>query len=75
LFGDEVADGALRGDTERYPRAFGRRRWGNQALCDEAIEHARLVERNQSGHGLAVVCDGHLLAVANDVEVVTETIS
>ena len=75
LFGDEVADDALGGDTERCPRAFGCPSGRDQPLGDEAIECPRLVQRDEPGHGLAVVGDGHLLAVAYDVQVVTQAIS
>jgi len=75
LFCHEIADGALGGDTERCPRAFGLRRGCDQPLGDEAIEHARLVQRYEPSHGSAMVSDGHLLAVTHDAQVVAQAIA
>ena len=52
---------------------------GVRELRDRLSHYLNIVRDGQevtvTGHGLAVVCDGHLLAVAHDVQVVTQTIS
>jgi hypothetical protein len=75
LISDEIAHRALGGDASVGPRPLRGARRSDQSLGDESVQGTRAIEWDESGYRFAVVGDGHLVPVANDLEVSAEVIS
>lgn len=75
LLSDQIAHGsaAAHGRSGAWALLMNWRR--NQTFADEAVDRARLIERHETGYGLAVVSHGHIVAVPHDAEIATEVVS
>lgn len=74
LLSNQIAHGsaATNGRSGAWPLFMNWRR--NQTFADEAVDRARLIERNEPCYGLAVVGHGHIVAFPHDAEIAAEVV-